>query len=80
MKGRTIVVVDVKEYPVKPISYKNRYFLRRANSNHVRSMEEIANEYLKTKNSSWYLLQAGCFKTSTDIIDNKEVEYIAESV
>ncbi|MCH9740756.1 MAG: putative DNA binding domain-containing protein [Epsilonproteobacteria bacterium] len=50
---KTVVIVDVKEYPIKPISYKNRYLLRRANSNHVMSMEEIANEYLKTKNSSW---------------------------
>ena len=50
---KTIVVIDVKEYPIKPISYKNRYFLRRVNSNHLMSMDEIANEYLKTKNSSW---------------------------
>ena len=51
--GMTIVIVEVKEYPIKPVSYKNRYLVRRANSNHVMSMEEIANEYLKTKNSSW---------------------------
>ncbi len=50
---KQIVVIDVKEYPVKPVSYKNRYLTRRQNSNHIMSMEEIANEYLKTKNSSW---------------------------
>lgn len=53
LDGKTIIIINVKKYPIKPISYKNRYFLRRANSNHVMSMEEIANEYLKTKNSSW---------------------------
>ena len=53
LNGKQIVVIDVKEYPIKPVSYKNRYFMRRQNSNHVMSMEEIANEYLKTKNSSW---------------------------
>jgi ATP-dependent DNA helicase RecG len=53
IKGEKIVIIDVKEYPIKPISYKNRYILRRSNSNHIMSMEEIANEYLKTKNSSW---------------------------
>ncbi len=53
VEGVTIVIVEVKEYPIKPISYKNRYLVRHANSNHVMSMEEIANEYLKTKNSSW---------------------------
>ncbi len=51
--GKTIVVITVKEYPIKPVSFKNRYLMRRANSNHVMNMEEIANEYLKTKNSSW---------------------------
>jgi len=25
LKGKTIIVIDVKEYPVKPISYKNKY-------------------------------------------------------
>ena len=50
---KNIVIIDVKEYPIKPISYKNRYFVRKANSNHLLGMEEIANEYLKTKNSSW---------------------------
>lgn len=51
--SKKIVIIDVKEYPIKPISYKHRYLIRRANSNHMMSMEEIANEYLKTKNSSW---------------------------
>ncbi|MBL0709653.1 MAG: putative DNA binding domain-containing protein [Colwellia sp.] len=51
--NKKVVVIDVKEYPIKPISYKNRYIIRKSNSNHVMSMEEIANEYLKTKNSSW---------------------------
>jgi len=53
ISGCTLVVIDVKEYPIKPISFKNRYYMRRANSNHLMSMEEIADEYLKTKNSSW---------------------------
>jgi ATP-dependent DNA helicase RecG len=53
IEGKTIVIIDIKEYPIKPISYKNRYYIRKANSNHVMSMEEIADEYLKTKNSSW---------------------------
>jgi len=53
VENKTVVIIDVKEYPIKPISYKNRYLTRRKNSNHIMSMEEIANEYLKTKNSSW---------------------------
>ena len=53
--GKDVVVIEVKEYPIKPVSYKNRYMIRKSNSNHTMSMEEIANEYLKTKNSSWDL-------------------------
>jgi ATP-dependent DNA helicase RecG len=50
--GKKIVIIEVKEYPIKLINYKHRYLMRQANANHVMSMEEIANEYLKTKNSS----------------------------
>ena len=53
LENKSIVIIEVKEFPIKPVSYKNRYYLRRSNSNHIMTMEEIANEYLKTKNSSW---------------------------
>nr|WP_305908268.1 ATP-binding protein [Methylomarinum sp. Ch1-1]MDP4521087.1 ATP-binding protein [Methylomarinum sp. Ch1-1] len=53
VEGKTIVVMEVKEYPIKPVSVKHRYLVRKANANHIMSMDEIANEYLKTKNSSW---------------------------
>jgi ATP-dependent DNA helicase RecG len=45
IEGKTIVIIEVKEYPIKPVSYKNRYLVRRANSNHVMSLNEIANEH-----------------------------------
>jgi ATP-dependent DNA helicase RecG len=50
---KTILVVDVKEYPLKPIAYKNRYYKRVKNSNHTMSLDEISNAHLKTINSSW---------------------------
>ena len=50
---KNIVVIEVPEYPVKPVSFKNKYFKRFANSNHLMSLDEIANEYIKTINSSW---------------------------
>jgi len=53
LDNKNIAIIEVKEFPIKPVSYKNRYYLRRENSNHIMTMEEIANEYLKTKNSSW---------------------------
>ena len=51
--GKAVIVIEIKEYPIKPMSYKNRYFVRRANSNHIMSLDEIANEHLKTINASW---------------------------
>jgi ATP-dependent DNA helicase RecG len=51
--SKTIVAIEVKEYPIKPIAYKNRYYKRVKNSNHLMSLDEIANEHLKSINSSW---------------------------
>lgn len=53
IEGKTILVIDVCEQPIKPIAYKNRYFKRIKNSNHLMSLNEIANEHLKTVNESW---------------------------
>jgi ATP-dependent DNA helicase RecG len=39
--GKTILVLEVNEYPVKPVAYKNRYYKRVKNSNHMLSLEEI---------------------------------------
>jgi len=50
---QTIAIIRVIEYPIKPISFKGKYFKRVANSNHLMSIDEIANEHLKTLNASW---------------------------
>jgi ATP-dependent DNA helicase RecG len=42
VEGRTIVVVRIDEYPLKPIAFKDRYYRRRENSNHLLSVDEIA--------------------------------------
>jgi len=51
--NKKIVVIEVSEYPVKPVNFKNKYYKRVANSNHLMSVDEIANEYIKTINGSW---------------------------
>ena len=53
LEGKTVVLFRVIEYPVKPVAFRNKYYKRKANSNHLMSIEEIANEHLKTINSSW---------------------------
>ena len=49
IENKTILIIDVKEYPLKPISYKNRYYKRVKNSNHIMSLDEISNEHLDRK-------------------------------
>ena len=39
--GKTILVFEISEYPVKPVSFKNRYYKRVKNSNHLLSLDEI---------------------------------------
>jgi len=53
VRNKTIVVFEVLEFPLKPVSFKNRYYLRKNNSNHILSLQEVAEMYLITKNSSW---------------------------
>ncbi|MCF6356317.1 MAG: putative DNA binding domain-containing protein [Draconibacterium sp.] len=57
IEGKNVIVFTVPEYPVKPVAFKNKYLKRVKNSNHLMSVDEIANEHLKTINSSWDFYQ-----------------------
>lgn len=45
--GKTIVKLSIQEQPIKPIAYKQRYYKRVLNANHLMSLDEIASEHLK---------------------------------
>ena len=51
--GSKVVELSVKEFPIKPVSFKGRYYKRVKNSNHQLSLTEISDLHLKTFNSSW---------------------------
>ena len=51
--NKTVVSFFVIEYPIKPVAIRGKYYKRVGNSNHLLSIDEIANEHLKTINSSW---------------------------
>lgn len=53
VRGKQIVLITIQEQPIKPIAYKQRYFKRIRNANHLMTLDEIANEHLKTLNASW---------------------------
>ncbi|MFH1540669.1 MAG: RNA-binding domain-containing protein, partial [Elusimicrobiota bacterium] len=53
VSGKCVVVFDIQEYPVKPVSFRGRYYKRIKNSNHLIRIEEVVNLHLKTFNTSW---------------------------
>ncbi len=53
VRNSAIAIFSIKDVPVKPISTKGKCFIRRGNSNHLMSIQEIADMYLKTYNLSW---------------------------
>ena len=53
IEGKIIVKISVKEYPVKPVSVRGRYFVRKQNSNHQLSIQEIADIYMQSMQYSW---------------------------
>jgi len=38
---KTILIFEIDEFPIKPVSFKNRYYKRVHNSNHMLTLEEI---------------------------------------
>ena len=66
IEDKTIVVIDIPEYPIKPVATRGKYYKRIGNSNHLLSVIEVSNMHLQTVNSSWdYYPRTG--KTLNDI-------------
>jgi ATP-dependent DNA helicase RecG len=51
--GKTVAVISVGEYPIKPVACKGRYFKRVGNANHQMTATEISDAHIKLINSSW---------------------------
>ena len=50
VEGKEIIALSIKEFPVKPVSFRGRYFKRVQNSNHQLNLSEISDMHLKTFN------------------------------
>lgn len=50
---KIIVLIQVGEYPIKPVAFKGRYYKRVRNANHLMRPDEVAQIHYKTFNSSW---------------------------
>ena len=53
LDDKTVVLLQVDKFPVKPVACRDRYFRRVANSNHRLSLTEIANLHLQSLQLSW---------------------------
>jgi ATP-dependent DNA helicase RecG len=50
---KTVVIIRMGEFPVKPVNTRGRYFKRIASSNHQSGLGDIANFYMQSLQLSW---------------------------
>ncbi|MCI0552836.1 MAG: helix-turn-helix domain-containing protein [Anaerolineae bacterium] len=56
--GKNVVLIRIKEFPLKPVSVKGRYFRRVGNSNRIMPMQEISQMHFNSADMSWDKLPA----------------------
>ena len=78
INGKIVVVVSVGEFPVKPISFKGRYYKRVSNSNHLLSATEIANIHLRSLQLSWDAYE--CSEKTLSDLDKTKIERFIDRV
>jgi len=71
IENKQIIEISIKEFPIKPVSCKGKYFKRVNNSNHQLSLSEISLIHLKTFNTSW-----DCYPATNYTIDTISEEKI----
>ncbi len=53
VRKKTVLKIHVDEYPMKPVACKGRYFIRRSNSNHQMTPQEISDTHMRMLGGSW---------------------------
>ena len=75
--GKTVLVFEISEYPVKPISFKNRYYKRVRNSNHMLTLDEIVDLQQQSLNISY---DAYPLKENLSSLDTALLEKFVETI
>jgi ATP-dependent DNA helicase RecG len=75
--GKNVVVIWIKEFPIKPVSVKGRCFRRVGNSNRVVQTHEIVEMHLQSTGMSWDRLPVT--NALIDEIDLEKVKQYIES-
>ena len=75
INGRSVVIIQIKEFPIKPVSVKGRCFRRVRNSNLMMTPQEIAQMHL---NSTGMSLDA--FPAMNATIDDIDMEKVSKYI
>ena len=78
LKGKEITVLSVQEFPVKPVSFKGRYYKRVKNSNHQLNAVEISDLSMQSLQLSWDAYPA--LKTKLTDLDAKKIKIFIQKV
>lgn len=70
--GKTIVEIAINEFPLKPVSYKGRYYKRIGASNHLINTDEIAEMQLFSINSLFdaFIVDSNLSELDKTLIDD----------
>ncbi|MCF6269727.1 MAG: hypothetical protein L3J41_08460 [Melioribacteraceae bacterium] len=75
--GKTVVVFSISEFPIKPVAYKDRFFIRRQNSTHKLSVNEIVELRLFSLN---YSFDSYRVNTKFNSLDKNALYYFEDKV
>ena len=78
IENKDVVKIQIKEFPIKPVSAKGKCFRRVGNSNRVMTPQEIADMHINSTGMSWDIMPAKdvSFK---DIDITKVKEYVQKA-
>ncbi len=78
IESKHIAVLQISEYPIKPVSFRDRYYKRVGNSNHQLDAIEITNLNLQSLQVSWDSYPK--HSATIDDIDLSKVEKFIDKV
>jgi len=78
IEGKAIAVIQIKEFPIKPVSTKGRCYRRVGNSNRLMTPQDIAEMHMHSTGASWDKTPAPD-ATMSDIDPEKIKRYIRRS-
>src|SRR3989344_4256523 len=52
INGKNIVIFEIQESPIKPVSFKGKFFIRKENSNHLMNAQDVTLESFNSQSKS----------------------------